>query len=274
MKTGKLLVTVLSLALLVSVTSIGVGFGEATTRDDGIEIDVIEGPERPFVNQTENYQIELTGTFGVDDEEVEDADNWTLQVETDLESTIEPSDNIEQTQVEEDTDNLFNLGIEIHEEGEGEITFSAYVGKDDEVSFQEKTFDIEAEIPERTSIEITNPTEANIENAKLGLYINNEIKSLVTISELGPNEEQTITFEWSKRGLEGGEHTMEVWMDYSDPETKEDFEKDSIVMERTFEIEEETNPWLIAGIVIAVIVGALLIFIWYQKKRRESRRPW
>ncbi len=267
MKGSKLTVFLIVTTLLFAMVMAGPFSSEAATHGRYMEIDV-EGPETPFVNITEEYTVTITGEFEDGSSVEEVAENWTLNAQTDLDATIEPEEQ------ENETSNVFQVEVQIHEETEGELIFTAYAGKEGDVEFTEKQFNVDPEKPERTSLVIENPTDMHIDEANLGLFINDELKDVQTVQDLEPEGEQTITFQWSKRDLEGGEHQMEVWMEYREREIDDEINQDQLVLSRTFEVEEETSTLLIAGIVLAVIAVSLVVFLWYQKKRRESRRPW
>jgi len=241
--------------------------GEAAGEDNLIDISV-DGPREFFVNETISYEVEIKGAFRIDGETIraQDADNWTLQTESDLEATIQPQES------ESDTSNIFTVNVTVHEESEGNLNFRAYCGKDGEVAFNEKEFWINVEKPEKTWVTITNPTDAHIEELEVALFINGDLKATETLTDLGPGEERRVTFEWSKRGLESGEHTLEVWTGTS--EDVDEFNRERLVMSRTFQIEEETSSLIYAGVVIVIIAASLLIFFWYKSKKRRQRRPW
>jgi len=230
---------------------------EAAVEDTRIDPS-IDGPEEFFVNKTVSYEVEIRGAFRVGDRTIRtnQADNWTLRTESTLEATIDPDES------DSSSSNIFTVNVTVHEEGEGTLNFRAYCRKDGEVAFNEKQFQISVEKPERTSVTIENPTDAHIEELEVALYINGELKDTQTLRDLEPGEERRVTFEWSKRGLDSGEHTLEVRTE------------DRLVMSRTFQIEEETSSWIYAGVILAVIAASVLIFIWYKNRRRRQRRPW
>jgi len=230
---------------------------EAAVQDTRIDPS-IEGPDEFFVNKTVSYEVEIKGAFRVGDRTIrtDEADNWTLQTESTLEATID-SDELESS-----SSNIFTVNVTVHEEGEGTLNFRAYCGKDGDVAFNEKQFQITVEKPERTTVTIENPTDAHIEELQVALYINGELKDTQTVRDLEPGEERRVTFEWSKRGLGTGEHTLEVRAE------------ERLVMSRTFQIEDETSSWIYAGVILAVIAASVLVFIWYKSKRRRQRRPW
>ncbi len=230
---------------------------EAAVQDTRIDPS-IEGPDEFFVNKTVSYEVEIKGAFRVGDRTIrtDEADNWTLQTESTLEATID-SDELESS-----SSNIFTVNVTVHEEGEGTLNFRAYCGKDGDVAFNEKQFQITVEKPERTTVTIENPTDAHIEELQVALYINGELKDTQTVRDLEPGEERRVTFEWSKRGLGPGEHTLEVRAE------------ERLVMSRTFQIEDETSSWIYAGVILAVIAASVLVFIWYKSKRRRQRRPW
>jgi len=242
---------------------------EAAVRDTRIDPS-IDGPEEFFVDEAVSYEVEIRGAFRIDSEKIraQDADNWTLQTESTLEATIDPVES------ESDTSNIFVVNVTVHEEGEGNLNFRAYCGKDGEVAFNEKQFEITVEKPEKTTVTVLNPTDAHIEELEVALYINGELKATKTLRDFEPEEERRVTFEWSKRELDPGEHTLEVWADYGTSENVDEFNKEKLVMSRPFHIEGETSSLLYAGIIIAVIVASVLIFFWYKSRRRRQRRPW
>jgi len=271
MVSKKLLVLILGVFMITSALTMvaTVPTAQAATQESRIDPTVVDAPDELFVNETVNYQVEIRGAFEHDGEifDSEEADNWTLRTETDLDATIEP------TEEESTVTNVFNVTITVHEEAEGDLVFTAYLGKEEAVYFNERHFRIDAETPERTSLTVTNPTDTHIEEVELGLFIDGELKARKTLEDLGPNEDRQVTFAWSKESLSAGEHGLEVWMDYGFSEEAE-FNRDHLIMETTFEIEDQISTWIYGGVAIVVIVGGFFIFIWYQKRKRKRRRPW
>ncbi len=260
---------IMSVFVLLSISfGVTIQSGEASiTRDTGIDPSV-DGPSEFFVNETVSYEVEIKGHFRTEEGrfDAREADNWTLQTESTLEATIEPEEE------ESFTSNVFTVNVTIHEEGEGKLNFRASCGKEDEMAFNEKEFQIFVEKAERTSVTILNPTDTHIEELQVALYINGELKAMQTIQDFEPEEERRVTFEWSKRGLNPGEHTLEVWTGRA--ENDQEFNKENLVMSRTFQIEEETSSIVYAGVIVAVIAAGVLIFFWYKSRRRKQRRPW
>ncbi|MFW5952715.1 MAG: CARDB domain-containing protein [Candidatus Natronoplasma sp.] len=241
--------------------------GQAAVEDNLINLS-IDGPQEFFINETINYEVEIRGAFTIDGEPIraQEADNWTLQTESNLEATIEPEES------ESHTSNIFTVNVTVHEEDEGNLNFRAYCGKDGEVAFNEIEFGINVEKPEKTEITVRNPTDTHIEELEVALFINGELKAVETLTEFEPGEERNVTFEWSKRDLDSGEHTLEVWTGTSDDVSE--FNEERLVMSRTFQIEEETSSLIYAGIIIVMVVASLLVFFWYKSRRRRQRRPW
>ncbi|MBS3781467.1 MAG: hypothetical protein KGY66_02355 [Candidatus Thermoplasmatota archaeon] len=259
-----------SMLLLLSMSLLaGVQVSEGARESPRIDPRVVEGPDELFVNETETYRIEIDGFFLANGKKVEanEADNWSLTTESNLQTTIEPLE-------QESTDsNIFNVTVTVHEEGKGHLNFIAYCSKNGQVFYSEREFSIVSEKPESTSVRIKNPTDTHIEEMRVGLYIDGNLKTTQTLSDMGPEEERQITFQWSKRGIEPGEHTIEIWADYSSAEN-EDFNKQSMIMSRTFQVEEETSNLIYAGIIVAVMGAGSLIFFWYRRRRKKRRRPW
>ncbi|MEF8835033.1 MAG: CARDB domain-containing protein [Candidatus Thermoplasmatota archaeon] len=262
------LLVIISFLLFTSFTVI-IQTGEAAVEDERIN-PKIDGPEEFFFNETVSYEVEIRGAFRSGEKiiDAEEADNWTLKTESTLEATVDPLES------ESATSNIFTVNVTVREEGEGALNFKAYCGKNGEVAFNEKEFQISVEKPEKTKVTVKNPSEVHIEEMKIGLYIDGEQKATQTLKDLEPGEERRGSFKWSKSGLESGEHTLEVWADYGTSENDDGFNKEKLVMDRTFQIEEETSTMLYAGIIIAAIAVSVLLFIWYKNRRRRQRRPW
>lgn len=268
----KLTVMIIGVFLLISVLSIGASIKTvgAATRDNRINPRVLEGPDEVFVNETVVYKIEISGAFEAGGELVRasEADNYTLRTESDLDATINSEEQ------ESTTSNVFDVNVTVHEEGEGELEFLAFCGKGDQVAFSETEFSFESEKPETTSVKVKNPTDTHIEEMNIGLFIDGELKSTQNLTEMEPGEERRITFQWSKKGLSSGEHTIEVWADYDSSEDEESFNQQDLIMSQTFQVEEETNTLLYVGIAIAVIGVGFVVFLWYRSRQRKRKRPW
>ncbi len=242
---------------------------EAATRDNRIEPRIIEGPDEFFNNETVTYVVEIRGAFRVDGEIIRasEADNWTLRTESSLQATIDPPE------AESSTSNVFEVNVTVHEEGEGILTFTAFCGKNGQVSYSDREFSFRTEEPEKTSVTIRNPTNTHIEEMKVGLFIDGELKTTQKITDMEPGEERRITFQWSKRGLSPGEHTLEIWADY-EPDEDTEFNQQAMIISRTFKVEEETSTLVYAGIIIAVIAVSFFVLLWYKSRKRKRRRPW
>ncbi|MFP4001385.1 MAG: CARDB domain-containing protein [Thermoplasmata archaeon] len=268
----KFTVFIIGIFLLTSALFIGASIrpAEGAKRDNRINPRVVEGPEDIFINNTVTYRIEIGGAFEAGGELVRasEADNYTLKTESDLDTTIDPLED------ESTSTNVFEVNVSAHEEGEGELTFTAYCGKGDDVAYSEKKFSFDAEKPEKTTVKIENPTDTHIEKMKVGLFIDGELKSTETITDLEPDEDREITFQWSKRGLSTGEHTLEVWGDYEPAEDEQSFNQNDLIMSINFQVEEETNTMVYVGIAILAIAISLVVFLWYQSRKRKRRRPW
>ncbi len=262
------------LAIIVILMMIGSGMSafqisEAAQEDSRINISV-DGPDKLFVNETENYEVEIKGVFQVGDDlvDAERADNWTLKTESTMDATVEPQS------IGTSTTNVYTVNVTVHEEGKGYLNLTAYCGKNGSVSYTEKQYRIEVEEPEVTTVPINNPTNITIKKMELGLFIDGDKKSTVMVEDLKPGEQRKVTFKWSKEGLSSGEHDLKVWVDYGTDNDPDSFNKQDRVMDRTFHVEGETNTMLYAGVIVAVIAVSFVVFLLYRQRKRKSRRPW
>lgn len=264
-----ILLTLVITLILTSTALTGLQITKGAEKDNRIN-PVVDGPENVFVNVTEVYEVEIKGVFEVDDNliEAENADNWSLEMESSLDATVEPNEQ------ESTESNIFTVNVTIHEEGTGNLNITAYCGKGGKVSYSEKQLEVRSEEPEETTVPITNPTDTTIQQIELGFFVDGEKKSTITIEDLSPNEEKTVTFRWSKRGLSSGEHDLEVWVDYGTDNEPDRFNKQELIMDRTFHVEGEPNTLLYGAVIALVIAASFVVFLFYQSRKRKRRRPW
>ncbi len=256
-----LLITSLTILSIVSFT----GVGEETRLDRGIRIEIEDEKlrEEVFVNITEEFKINIIGFFELDGDRinVEDSDEWTLEVESSAEATIEPE---EQTSNETSE---FIFDVTIHEEGKTDLEFTAYCTKDNVTRYSERRFEVRAVEAEVLSVDVTNPTSYELEEIKLNLYINGEFKNSKTIQDVEPEETRTVQFNWSRRDLEPGEHELEIKADYG-------LTSEKVILSHSFHIEGDGNTALYGGIIVISIAAGLLLFFFFRQKRKRRRRPW
>lgn len=265
-KTGTLFM-VTFLLLIASIGTIGLQNTEGAREVRGINIDVQQekGQDVFFVNDTENFKVEILGRFQADGEVIksENADNWTLKTETNADATIEPKDQ------DSNVSNRFSVNVTVHGKGKANLNFTAYCTKDDSVRYSTRQMEIKVVEPESVSISVDNPTSYEIEETDVNLYIDGELINTKTIKNLGPDESRKVKFNWSSSGFGPGEHKLEIKTDYGIEGSEE-----KVHLSRTFYIEEETNTGLYAGIAAVGIGAAVVIFLLFRRKRKRRRRPW
>ncbi len=238
---------------------------EDAVSDAGIRVEIEDEEEKEeiFLNTTEEFNIDVMGTFDFEGErlDVEEADNWTLEVYTEAEATIEPE---EQTSDETPS---FSVDVTIHELGEANLNFTAFCTKGDETRYSERHFDVTVVRPQTLSFDVNNPSSYDIEEVKLKLYINNELRKTESITDLGANETQNVQLNWSREGLDSGEHEIEIKADYGIGPEKS-------LLTHSFFIEDESNALLFGSIAAVIIAISVLVFLYYRRKKQRKRRPW
>lgn len=221
----------------------------------------IDGPKEVFINQTVKYHVEIGGSFG------KDALNWSLKVEESEDFDVSPVEN------ESKRSNDFIINITAKKEGEITLKVKGYCSDGEEVRYSESSLDVTAVKPVTATVEITNPTDIELEDVKVGLFVDGELKNTIVIDKLGANETRKLEINWSKKGLKMGDHEVEVWVDYGYEDSGR-FVKDELVLEKTFYVTGK-GFWEKYGVLIgvAVVVG-IVGFLYYMNRRKKRRRPW
>ncbi|MFW5927605.1 MAG: CARDB domain-containing protein [Thermoplasmatota archaeon] len=263
METKHVSILILTL-LLLSIPSIPISVQSAEAQDlsqDGVRIFIEKGPQEVFVNETAAYRVRIGGSFG------KSADNWTLETSANIDAKIDS-----RTQ-ESNQSNVFTVKVTVREKGNGKINFKAYCGKAGETRYSEDSYKIEAIKPVTTKVNVKNPTDTEISNVKVGLFVDGDLKNITKIDKLGADEQKTLTMNWSKKGYSSGKHEIEVWVDYNF-EDGEKFTKDEVLLKDSFYIEGDSNLGLIAGIIIVAAVSGFLAYYFYSKGKSRRRKPW
>ncbi len=258
--------TVALIILMISFSFIGSPISADVREDRGIsmKIEREKGQDVLFVNDTESYKIDIVGRFQADGEvfRAENADNWSLKTETDMDATIKPEDQ------ESNQTNEFEVDVTIHEEGSGHLTFTAYCTKGESTRYSEREVEVKVVESESISVNVENPSSYKLEDVEVMLYIDGQLMNSKTIESLASEESTNVQFNWSSHNLDSGEHTLEIKTDYG-------FEgEEETLLSRTFHVEKETNTALYAGIAAVSIGASLLVFFWYRRRKKRRRRPW
>lgn len=258
--------TVALMLILASISFMGSPISAETREDRGISIDIEreKGQDVLFVNESENYEVDIVGRFEAGGEiiRVEDADNWSLKTETDMDATIEPDDQ------DSNLTSEFEVDVTIHEEETGYLTFTAYCAKGENIRYSERQVEVKAVEAESVSVSLDNPTPYELEDVNVNLYVNGRLMNTRTIEELGPNESRDIEIKWSSYDLGAGEHELEIRTDYGF-----DGEEETLLT-HTFYVEEDTSTALYGGIAAMAIGIGLVVFFLYRRKKKRRRRPW
>ncbi|MFW6041225.1 MAG: CARDB domain-containing protein, partial [Thermoplasmatota archaeon] len=122
--------------------------------------------------------------------------------------------------------------------------------------------------PAEISFKVENPKDIRLENVTVGLFIDDKLIETTKI-ELGPNESKTVNMNWSKEGIEEGEHILKVGINYGYGSSSEF----NIILEKTIYIGEKSYALYNWGISLA-LVGLVVLFFLYIRKKRKRRRPW
>ncbi|MFW6176263.1 MAG: CARDB domain-containing protein [Thermoplasmatota archaeon] len=227
----------------------------------GVRIFVEKGPKDVFVNESATYRVRIGGSFG------SEADNWTLKTDANIDAKID-----KRTQESEES-NVFTVKVTVREEGDAKITFKAYCGKDGETRYNEDDYEINAIKPVTTSVSVQNPTDTEISNIEVGLFVDGDLKNITKIDTLEADERKTLTMKWSKKGYSSGEHELEIWVDYN-LDDKEGFSKDERLLQKTFYVEGDSNLGWIAAVIIIASVSGFLLYYFYSKGKSRRRKPW
>ncbi len=260
METKYLSILILALLLLSIPVSVQNAEGQDLSQA-GVRIFIEKGPKDVFVNQTVTYRVRIGGSFG------KSADNWTLETDTTIDAKIES-----RTQ-ESNQSNVFSVKITAREEGDGKVNFKAYCGKDGETRYSEDSYKIEAIEPITTKVNVKNPTDTEISNVEVGLFVDGDLKNVTKIDKLGADKQKTLSMKWSKEGYSSGKHELEIWVDYNFDDGDK-FTKDEALLKDSFYIEGDSNLGLIAGIVIVAAVSGFLVYYFYSKGKSRRRKPW
>ncbi|MEF8873894.1 MAG: CARDB domain-containing protein [Candidatus Thermoplasmatota archaeon] len=252
------------------VLNIGSAFIRTATGEEGIldrgisiEIEDEDQKEEVFVNVTEEFRINIGGSFEFKGQRVssQEADNWSLEVETAADATVQPEEQ------SSNTTNQFTFEVMFRETGKANLNFTAYCRKENETRYLERQFKVRVVEANTVSFEVDNPNDSELEEIKLKLYIDDELRNTKTIRDMGPEETHRVKFNWSRHGLDSGEHELEVRADYG-------FGREKVLLSDSFYVEGETNTALYGGIAAASIGGAVVIYLIYRRKKRRRRRPW
>lgn len=254
--------SILILAILLLSIPVSVQNTEAQDLSQaGVRIFIEKGPKDVFVNQTVTYRVRIGGSFG------KNADNWTLESDSTINAKIDS-----RTQ-ESNKSNVFTVKVIVREEGDGKLKFKAYCGKDGETRYSEDKYKIEAIKPVTTKVKVKNPTDTEISNVEVGLFVDGDLKNITKIDKLGADEQKTLTMKWSKEGYSSGKHELQIWVDYNFDDGDR-FTKDEALLKDSFYIEGDSNLGLIAGIIIVAGVSGFLAYYFYSKGKSRRRKPW
>lgn len=222
----------------------------------------IRGDEEVFSNETNTYEVTVGGTFGAE------AENWTLNSRV-LEgfATVSPESQ------ESDTDRVFEVEMTATQPGTVIIEFEVFCTFENETRRDVETREIDVVEPTKISVLVTNPTDSKIEDIKVGLFVNGELKRTIRIRQLDPDGQRRIQFNWSKENLEPGEHKLEIWVDYG-MDSEEEFNKEELLLERSFYISDDNGYTLYTALIVLLVVGVIGAFFFYHQKKKKRRRPW
>lgn len=255
-----LIILIISFSILPTIM-----VSDGALSSSGIDL-AVDGPKEAFVNQTESYKVDIIGSFS--DKSI----NWSLKANIGDES-------IEKAQVtppenESGTSNTFDLEFTAVREGKIELELTGYSSDGNTTRKASTTLEIKAVEPSTVNVEINNPTDINLKNIQVGVFVDDELKRVHDIDELGASEKKSLSINWSKEGLEEGKHTLQIWIDYNYKGGGSEFEKDEQVLEKDFYVEGEgflaKYGWAVG---IAVILGIVGLF-YFMHMRRKRRRPW
>ncbi len=255
----------LPMILLTSLLLFPMMFSGVTTSQEyssrGVDIQ-ITGEDEVFVDEDNIYEVTIGGDFG------EDAENWTLNADvSEGEAAVAP-----RTQ-ESNTSNTFTVEMTAVEPGTVSIEFEGRCFGDNETRQDVRIWEVNVLEVTQTSVVVNNPTDTDIEDLKVGLFVSGELKRTMRIGRLEANSEREIQFNWSKENLDSGEHKMEIWVDYGFVE-ENDFNKDELILEKNVYIPDDTMHTIYSALIVLLIVGIIAGFFYYQHKRKKRRRPW
>ncbi len=222
----------------------------------------IRGEEEIFANEENTYEVTIGGDFG------ENAENWTLNS-----NVVEGEASVSPRSQDSNTSNIFEVDVLAIEPGTVSIEFEGLCYGDNETRREIRTWDINVLEVIKTSVIVTNPTDTVIEDVTIGLFVDSELKRSMSIEKLDADGEREIQFNWSKEGLDPGEHKIEFWVDYGF-EQNEEFNKDALLHEDQIYIPDKRMHTIYNSLIILLIVGIIAGFFYYMHKRKKRRRPW
>ncbi|MGM0405176.1 MAG: CARDB domain-containing protein [Thermoplasmatota archaeon] len=262
MKTKIVSIALVMIVLLISMITAFPGNSQAAEFSSrGVRL-LISGEEEVFTNETNIYEVTIDGDFG------RNADNWTLNSSvTEGTATVQPDSD------ESNTSNVFEVQVTAIEAGTVVLEFEAFCSDGEETRRDVETLEVNVVKPSNVSVMVSNPTDTDIENVKVGLFINSEMRRVKHIDTLEADGQKRIQFNWSDEGLESGEHTIEIWVDYGFEDVDE-FHKDSLILEKNFYVPDEGAHTLYTSLVVLLIVGVIGVFFFYNHKKKKRRRPW
>lgn len=249
-----MIIVVAAMIIIASVPTV-----QASPRRVGVDLHVT-GPREVFVNQTENYRVQVAGTFS------DRANNWSLEVVTLPVGII-----VDETSQSSNTSNVFNIEVIATRSGTFDIVIRGYCSDAEEVRYGETTLRIRAITPVTVEVDIFNPTDYMMNEIKVGVFVDGRLKGSEILRELKAGESKRVSIDWSKEDLDAGEYTMEIWVDYGyDGDT---FERDEMIVTRTIYIDSNGASRLLIPILLIVLAASIGLF-YFMRQKRKRRRPW
>lgn len=248
------------MASLLSPIALENGRSE-TLSSAGVQI-YVDGDTEVFVNQTEQYKVEIGGNFG------SEAQNWSLK------SSVSGNAQVTPKSKDSTFKNIFTVNLTVREKGDVDLELTAYCSDGNETRKETRDIEVKAVKPATIDISLTNPYDnTTINDVEVGLFINGELKNKVLVSELKGGESKDLSINWSKSGLSTGKHELEIWVDYGFDNSSK-FSKDAMLYEDDIYKTEEDKfaiyNWAI-GLSMVGLIGALF---YYRHKKKKRRRPW
>ncbi len=252
--------------LLLSTTSLGAVRAQSEEMqrvESGVEV-FVNGPTEIILNQSYTYNIEIGGTFA------DEANNWTVKSDSDLEATISPK------KKDSNKSNTFEVNVTIHETGQATLTFKGYCGKENKIGYARSKLRVKVIKPAKTTFELSNPTDVKLENISVGLYIDGDLKNVTTVDSLEADGNKSLTLKWDREGLSEGKHKLVVRVDYGLSNSDSKFSRASSekVLERTFYVEQKGNQLLYGWIAVISIIGFITFWFYLRRRKKKRRRPW
>lgn len=253
-------VFIIFLILFVSFSFGYLGEGDAKLSQAGVDVN-INGPTRVFKNHTVQYEIEIGGSFGLY------AQNWSISVE-------ESEDyRVDQPQKQSIKSNTFQLNVTTMKEGKVTLDIKGFCSDGDETRYRAASLEIKSVEAVSVSVDIKNTKDITLNDLELGLFIDGKLQNTKGVGTLEPGETKNIQINWSKDGLDKGEHDLEVWVDYGYSEG-DSFVKDDLLVERTFYIQGKNTLYEYAWLMIVAGILGFLGLYYYLNVKRRRRRPW